>query len=365
MKDQEKKNLVYHGYNHPMLYYNIFDKNYICVSKTCYHIEGSLSNQSIYIGEAWMDVHFSEKNPMAVYKNFYDFLKGVKAKYGGVKGLYSKYPEGVKIFAGPNDAKPFIFYALAQIEKSFDFQKNQINLILKKLNERFWIWDRMKMELSFETYQKFKKDIGGIQLNDTVLKKNEVLKLPIEYLLMLYQDKKLSEEYLLRKIDLLKSDFLEASVRNMSRHISEIVMNDPRIFKEYRGINIESMFDVVSFLEKDAFLNKLLVERIDKRSVVWIEKNKDEIEKLLQISKKYDLVSQDALPVKEEFKILCQLFFSKQNRLKILQDLLNGHFSSKIHEMTFFYENHNKVNTTLINYLSLQIQKLKKTNILA
>lgn len=355
MDANKDKRLMFHGYNHPMLYMNIFANNYLCISKVSYQIEQKQSQQHIYIGKDWMGVHFSENSPLVVYEDFYAFQKGVKETYGGLKSLFAKYPEGIKIFVNHLESQPWILYFLSHHQDTFALGESDVSLILKKMNERFWIWDKVDLGLSAGLYTTFKKDLPKIPQEDKFISKKAVANWPIELAFLLYADGRVSDDFFYEKMKTIYDDILKASLSDMSRNCLEVVFNDPRVLKEYNGTDIDKTPNLVLNLQSDQFLNEVLIERKFLKDLNWFKSHKDRVVGFFKLVKKYDLRSYDQEIEIDEFEVVSTLLNLTKDK-KVFSNLLRSD-RFMMQDLKFFAENRHKVNTTLINYISLKVKE--------
>lgn len=345
--------LVPNNYNKAMLYFPLFDRNYICVSRHDVHIEPQWTSSHIYIGPIWENVVFPESSPFLIAKDYKKFLEQAKKDYGGLKNLFAAAPTGkFKIFVSHRQITPFILYFLMQVDQTFNLTDEMVSILLKKTRERFWIWDRQKLDLNLQMYKQFKKLIGTIPDEDLLLSADDVQKLPIEYMLLFYVFGKVTKIDLLTKLQSLKPYFVSMSVVHSVRSALEIVMNDSRVLKAYNNTDIDSIEDVASELEKDPLLKKLFVDGVDVDDEAWMDQNIGQIKDLFLLIKNFDLDANDKFPGAEEVEAMYELFYG-QNKEAALDSLLDKD-GFNLHELKFFKEYHNKVNTTLINYLSVK-----------
>ena len=345
-----KAELVPQNYNKSMLYMNIFGKNYICVSRHHVHVEPQKTSNQVYIGPQWNAVVFPDGAPLMLAKDYVQFLNKAEQLYGGVKALFEQAQEdSLKIYVEHRHVVPFFLYFLVQIDQVFGLTDEMLRTILKKTNERFWIWDGQRLGMTLAIYKAFKIKIGEIPEKHMVVS-DDLMKLPLEYLLLFYAHGKVSKLDLLTKMEELKSYFVGLSVAHAVRSGKETILNDKRVLKSYNGTDIETIDDVIPVLEQDELLNKLFVEQIDTKNIEWIEQNVDAIKNLFALIKTHDLDTQDPFPGAEEFDRLYDLFYGDDPEA-VLDELL-GPGGFNLHELKFFQEYHNKVNTTLINYVS-------------
>lgn len=349
---QSSKRIEY-GYNHPILNLNIMDKNYLCVSRDEEHLDPRTSISRVCIGEHWKNFIFQHGEPVIIAADFFEFLKLAKDKYKGIRGLFSlSYP--LRVTATYDKMVPFFLYFLIQTQERFDLNEREIKIILKKTNERFWIWDNFRMGLSYDLFTALKKEIGPIPEEDLIYKGKDKLCLPFEYLLLLYWTGKVSKEELLEKIISLKPQLIGMSIIQLFRSGLETLLNDPRVLKDFNGTDIDAHDDILPLIEQDELLNSLFIERKDTKDLSWIEDKMDQVKKLMRLMRIYDLDSHDPFPSLDEFEVLNELFYDKDQE-KVLTGLLNGERIS-FHELDFFKEYHDKINITLVNYISCKLK---------
>ncbi len=344
------------SYNHSMLSLNIKNKHYICVPQ----IEGLVDNFSysrkIYIGSKWKDILFPENPPLLTADDFSHFIKKVNEEHGGMKQLFeSENGKAIKVYVDHDSMVPFFLYFLIQIDQVFHLGDAVIKDILKKTNERFWIWDNKHLGLSLELYQVFKEQNGNIPEKDLIFSLDDILSLPFEYILLLYAHEKITKQGLLKKLETLKSYLVGMSVIQVKRSGLETLLNDRRVLLSYNGTDITAHDDIIPILEQDDLMSGLFFRGIDTKDASWIESRLDKLKSFMALLKTYDLDSHDPFPSYDEFNKIQQLFYG-QNQEEILDEFL-GPKGLNFHELDFFKEYHNKMNTTLINYVSVKLSR--------
>ncbi|WPU65627.1 hypothetical protein [Peredibacter starrii] len=348
--------LPVHGYNHAMLYLNILDKHYICVSRARAHIDPHPTSASIYIGEYWKDITFSHFAPLFNAGDFFEFIKHAQREYGGLANLlHSEKDNAIKIYVGYDTMVPFFLYSLVQIDQTFGLSHEILRSIIKKTNERFWIWDNKRLNLSVELYRAFKDDIGEIPECDLLFKDKTIVSLPFEYVFLFYAHGKISKQELKAKFQSLKSYMVGMSLIQVVKSGLETLLNDARVLKDFKGIDIEAYDDIVPILEEDELLNGLFIKRISTKDVTWVEERLEEIKFLMSLLKAYDLDSHDPFPSYDEFKKIQEVYYGP-NQDKALDEILSG-AGPNLHELDFFKEYTNKMNTTLIHYVSVKLAR--------
>lgn len=344
------------SYNHSMLSLNIKSKHYICVPQVEGLLENFSSSRKIYIGPNWKDILFPEPLPLLTADDFADFIKKVEEAHGGMKNLFeSDNGKAIKMYVNHDCMVPFFLYFLVQIDQVFHLGDTILKDILKKTNERFWIWDNKHLGLNIELYQAFKDHTGIIPEKDLIFSLNDILSLPFEYILLLYSHKKVTKQGLLQKLETLKSYMVGMSVIQVKRSGLETLLNDRRVLMSYNGIDINAHDDIIPILEQDDLLNGLFFRGIDTKDASWIESRLDKLKSFMALLKTYDLDSHDPFPSFDEFNKIQQLFYG-QNQEEILDEFL-GPKGLNFHELDFFKEYHNKMNTTLINYVSVKLSR--------
>lgn len=347
---------IANGYNHSMLTINIKDKNYLCVSRVDGLIDSYSTSNRIYIGKSWKEVIFSDNPPLLIASDFNEFLKLARENHQGLLKLFqTENGKPIKIYASHEDMIPFFLYFLAQADHVFNLGDDVIKVILKKTNERFWIWDNRRLGLNLDLYHAFKADAGIFQEDDLIFQKNEILSLPFEYILLLYAHGKLSKQDLWEKFKKLQSYMVGMSVIQVTRSGLETILNDRRFLKEYNGTDILDHEDIIPVLENDPLLNKLFFQRPDTKDVSWVESNLTQLKHLMTLLKKYDLDSHDPFPSYDEFNKVQNLYYGS-NKAEALDDFFRPS-GPCLHELDFFKEYHNKMNTTLINYISVKLSR--------
>jgi hypothetical protein len=342
-------------YTPAMLYVNIFAKNYICVTRHKDHMETNQSSEQIIIGSHWKPVVFPTMKPLFVADDFKEFRKIAAEDHGGLGSIFNKAEkQGVKVYVQYEDFAPFFYYFLSQLNRVHKFDESLLALIIKKTNERFWIWEHKDLNLSLAAMKKFEKSLGPIPKEEIILTKKDPNDLPIEYLLALYFEKKVDKSDVLNKFDAMKKHFVALSMVNVARRNKEIIFNNPKFMKSYNGFNIDGNKSLITELSRDAILNRLFVDRIDVNDVDWAVKNQDKIKKVLTLLRKSGLESNDS-PEEEELSLLMDLFYGKNQKVK--DDAFARMLDSKgfgVHELSLFDVYHDKINTTMLNYLSVK-----------
>jgi len=347
---------IMNGYNHSMLTINIKDKNYLCVSRIDGLIDNYSTSNRIYIGKSWKDVIFSDNQPLLIAEDFNEFLKLSKENHAGLNKLFqTENSKPIKIYASHEDMIPFFLYFLAQADQVYNLGDEVIKDILKKTNERFWIWDNRRLGLNLELYQAFKTDAGVFNEEDLIFHKNEISSLPFEYILLLYAHGKIDKNALWEKFKKLQSYMVGMSVIQVTRSGLETILNDRRFLKEYNGTDILDHDDIVPVLEKDQLLNRLFFQRPDTKDISWVEENLSQLKHLMSLLKKYDLDSHDPFPSYDEFNKVQNLFYGA-DKIAALDNFFHPS-GPCLHELDFFKEYHNKMNTTLINYISVKLSR--------
>lgn len=349
---QEEDMKPTHGYNHSMLYINILSSHYLCVSNESSNTDSRLSKHKVYIGKQWENVIFPDGKPLIIASDFFHFLKTAQEGFAGVRSLFN-LSAPIRIYVEHENLAPFFMYFLYQTEHTFGLSSEIIRIILKKTNERFWIWDNKRLGLSIELYSAFKEELGAIQLENDIFEGRDITCLPLEYLLLFFSKSKVGLAEIINKFNQIKPQLVSMSLIQTLRSGLETVLNDPRVLKEYNGLDIEEYDDILPELQKDELLNALFIQRISTENISWLENNMDQIKHLMGLLKRYDLDQHDPFPSYDEFREIQELFYS-QNQEKALLNILSGE-RVNLHELDFFKEYHHKINVTLINYISRQL----------
>lgn len=344
------------GYNHSMLSLNIKDKHYICVPKIDGLIESYSTSNRVYIGKRWKDVLFPERAPLLIAEDFNEFLKLIQENHGGLKKFFkAENGKPLKIYAPHEHMIPFFLYFLVQLDQAIGLTDSILKDILKKTNERFWIWDHRRLDLNLELYHVFKEQIGLIHEDDLLYTSDDLLSLPFEYVLLFYAHGKINKQGLLEKFKQLQSYMVGLSVIQVTRSGLETILNDRRVLKEYNGIDINNYEDVIHLLEQDELLHQLFFKGPDTKDISWVEGQLERLKFLMSLLKKYDLDTHDPFPSYDEFNCIQKLYYGQDP-----ESVLDEFFSPtglNLHELDFFKEFHNKMNTTLINYISVKLSR--------
>lgn len=347
---------VMNGYNHSMLSLNIKDKHYICIPRVDGLIESYSTSNRVYIGKRWKDVIFPEEAPILIADDFNEFMQLVHENHGGIKKFFAtENGKPIKFYASHDNMVPFFLYFLIQIDQVFKLNDEIIRDILKKTNERFWIWDNRRLGLSLELYKVFKEQIGEVPESDLIYTVDDLLSLPFEYVLLFYSYGKVSKQGLLEKFKKLQSYMVGLSVIQVTRSGLETILNDRRVLKAYNGTDISEHEDIIPVLEQDDLLNQLFFKRPDTKDVSWVEGQLEKLKFLMSLLKTYDLDTHDPFPSSDEFNKIQKLYYG-DNQEAVLDEFFSPE-GLNLHELDFFKEFHNKMNTTLINYISVKLSR--------
>lgn len=344
--------LIPHGYNHMMLYTNVFHKNYLCVSRHRVHVEPRQASQQVYIGAHWKNIIFPDHPPLIIANDFEEFMEIVKKDHKGLRALFeSQKKEGLKIYATAELAKPFFYYFMAELDLTFDLGPETMSMMLRKSNERFLIWDRQDLGLNLPEFQATRAKLAQ-PLQPRLMSKSELMQLPTELLLVLYFNKKITQAQFAEKLVSVRDKILCLSLANACRSALESVFNNPNFLKKYNGHDIEKSDDTYSVLKKDPLLKKLFVDEVKPEDAAWAVKNQKKISEVLELLKESSLEKHDAVPEAEEFKVIVSALYSSDPS-KTMSQLFQGE-TFGFHELSFFQEDRHKVNTTLVNYASIK-----------
>ncbi|MBX3040723.1 MAG: hypothetical protein KF789_08475 [Bdellovibrionaceae bacterium] len=348
--------LVPHGYNHMMLYTNIFHKNYLCLSRHSVHIEPRQVSQQVYIGSHWKNIIFPDHPPMMIANDFDEFFELVQKNHGDLRSFFEKQKaEGIKIYATTDKAKPFFYYFLAELDLTFDLGQETMAILIRKSNERFLIWDRQDLGLSFSDFKAERAKLARSK-QPRLMSKADLMQLPTEVLLILYSNKKITAAQFSEKLVSVRDKILGLSLANACRSALESIFNNPVFLKKYNGHDIEGSDNTYAILKSDPFLKKLFVDEIRPEDAGWAVKNQKKISSILDLLKESSLEKHDAVPEAEEFKVILSALYSP-NPAQTMSQLFSAE-TFGFHELSFFQEDRHKVNTTLVNYVSIkQIQK--------
>lgn len=334
-------------YDQTMLFINILAKNYICVMRQEMQVDPGTVSEHIYVGQQFDGIIFADRPPIMKAKDYKEFFQKVENEYGSMKSLFEQNSgRAVKIHVEHRHLAPLFYYFLMHLEQAYSLDESVVQRIIRKTNERFFIYDGKNLNLRLATYNLFKQEVGEIAQDDLIYDPADYLNLPLEYVFLFFKEGILSKNQMLAKIDSIKPYLFNLSISRAARMGLEILVNDPRIMQEFNGTDIENIDNIIDVIDADPTLKKLFRERAQSKSDQWYEDHIDRIRDLFLLIKQYDLEIRDPFPGQEEFEILYNLFYSEDTEAAL--DELLGPTGYNFHELEYVDEYKNKINTTLI-----------------
>lgn len=335
-----------------LLYINMFDKNYICVCRTEYHIEPQWTSKHIYIGQQWETVEYPDGPPMMIARDFKDFKRQVEEKYGSMKKLFENLETGkLKIFTETKYLGWFLMYFTNQMAQVYKWTDDMIATYLNKQAERLWIWDGQKVPVDLKAYKKYAEKIPK---KDLLFTKDNLTSLPFEALLLMWANNKMKnvgETEIMAKVLGLKDYFVNMSVRESIREAKTVVFTCPQVLKKFRNFDItgKTMTEVLNFLEKDELFHYLFFAEEKKGNIDFIEQHIDDIVEFFGLVQEYDLDKTDPFPAYNELQFINKLFFKDPE--KTFKGILDGTETVSLHELKFFREYEYKINSHMVAWI--------------
>lgn len=334
-------------YDQTMLYVNIFAKNYICVMRQGLQVDPGKVSEHVYIGQQFDGIIFSDRPPILKATDYKKFFEKIDKEYGGIKAFFEQHANrAIKIHVAHRHLAPLFYYFLMHLEQAYSLPEKVVQRIIRKTSERFFVYDGKNLNLTLRTYGLFKKQMGPIDKENLIYDTADYLNLPLEYVFLFYKEGILSKTQMLAKIDSIKPYLFNLSISRAARMGLEILVNDPRVIKDFNGVDIEKADNIIEVIDADATLKKLFREKTQSKNSVWYEEHIDRIRELFVLIKKYDLEIRDPFPGQEEFEVLYDLFYGKDTEAAL--DELLGPTGYNFHELEYVDEYKNKLNTTLI-----------------
>lgn len=334
-----------------LLYFNIFDKNYICVSQKAYHIEPQWTSGHVYIGPQWLDVAFPKGPPLMICKDFHDFIAKVKAQHGSVKGFFDSLEFGkVKIFTETRYLGWFLLYFTNQMAQVYGWTDEMIDLYLKKASERVWIWDNQDVPLNLAVYKKYEQVIPD---EDLVFSKDNLTVLPFEALLLMWsrdEMRDIGEPEMIAKILSMKDYFVNLSIRESAREAKQVALSCPQVLQQFRGhdITAHTASENIAFMNQDHVL-QYIFDPEEEMDAAFVEANIDQIIQFFGLVQKYDLNKTDPGPIYDELQFINKLFFT--NPEQTFAGLLAGTEKCSLFELRIFHEYAHKINSHLVAHI--------------